>query len=181
MLQLFQEFVTPQQKELAAKLKQMGGGAVLENEQAMKELVGLETTLTANPRQSWPGGDRRFNFIELLQEVKSDPEEVIKKNTQFFDRKFDIQWRQIVKEIARTAGREGDRIIPAVTPGPHDRIVDPVYLVFEPCATHISPGIQDVYSIWRDMVCACAVQSRYFVTQHRDGAGVSKRDVLSWH
>ena len=157
MLQLFREFVTPQQKELAAKVEKMGGDAVLENEQAMKELAGLETALTASPGQSQPGRDRRFNFNELQQEIKSDPEEVIKKNTEFFDRKFDIQRRQIVEDVARTVGREGDRIISAVTSGPHDRIIDPVCPVFELCAAHISPGTQDIYSIWRDMVCVYIV------------------------
>ncbi|KAF9644578.1 hypothetical protein BDM02DRAFT_3074100, partial [Thelephora ganbajun] len=70
----------------------------------------------------------------LQQEINSDPDEAIEKNAEFFDRKFDIQRRQIVEDIARTVNREGDRIISAVTAGPHDRIVDP-----------------DIYNIWKDM------------------------------
>lgn len=48
MLQLFQEFITPQQKELAAKVERIGENTLLESEQAMKELAGLGIALMAN-------------------------------------------------------------------------------------------------------------------------------------
>jgi hypothetical protein len=83
---------------------------------------------------------RPFGFYELQQEVKSDPEEAIEKNAEIFNRKFDIQRRQIVEDIARAVNREGDRIISAVTAGPHDRIFDPVRSeVFGICITRTSP------------------------------------------
>lgn len=151
MVQLFKEFATPQQKELATMMGEMDRTAVLENKQAMKKLAGSETALTANPGQTKPGRDRPFDLTELQQEIKSDPEEAIKKNAEFFDRKFDIQRRQIVEEIARTVGREGDRIISAVTSGPHDRIVDP-----------------DIYSIWKDMGWRGSVKARHFVMALKD-------------
>lgn len=124
MLQLFQEFVTPQQKKLAAMVQTMGGDSVLENEQAMKELVAVESALISGGQHA---RSRSFDFTELREEVKNDPDEAIEKNAGFFDRKFDIQKRQIVEDIARAVNREGDRIIAAVTAGPHDRIVDPVW------------------------------------------------------
>ena len=124
MLELFKEFVTPQQKELAAKVEEMGGAAAQENEEVMKELDGVESTITRRP-----GGrnDRsRFNFAELQQEIKGNPVEAIENNSEFFNRKFDIQRREIQEDIARALNRQGDRIIKAVTAGPQDRIVDPV-------------------------------------------------------
>lgn len=63
---------------------------------------------------------------ELRREIAEDPEAAIKTNAEFFDRKFEIQRRQIEADIARAVRREGDRIISAVTSGPHDRIVDTV-------------------------------------------------------
>ena len=127
MLQLFQEFITPEQRKLTVMVEERGGAAVLENEQAMKELAEAEFAFVApSGSDSRHGGARPFDVVELQHEIKGDPNEAIEKNAEFFNRKFDIQRRQIVEEIARVVNREGDRIISAVTAGPHDRIVDPV-------------------------------------------------------
>ena len=124
MLQLFREFATPQEREISAMVKKFGGNTVIENEQAMEELAAFALSGAQSTRKA-PDG-RPFGFYELQQEIKSDPDETIEKNAEFFNRKFDIQRRQIVEDIARTVNREGDRIISAVTAGPHDRIFDPV-------------------------------------------------------
>ena len=127
MLQLFQEFATPQEKELAAMAKKMGGDAVLDNEQAMERLEAYALAgAQPSPKSRQAPQGRPFRFAELQQEIKSDPTEAIEKNAEFFNRKFDIQRRQIVADTARAVTREGDRIISAVTAGPHDRILDPV-------------------------------------------------------
>lgn len=123
MLQLFQEFITPQQKALAAKVEEMGRDAALENEGMMKELVDAEPS--SGP-QSRPGGGRPLDLDELRKEIKRDPEEVIDMNFEFFNRKFSIQTREIEENMARVFGREGDRIISTLTAGPHDRIADQV-------------------------------------------------------
>ena len=129
MLQLFQEFITPEQKKLAVMVERRGGAAVLENEQALRELADAEFAFVApSGSENRHGGGRPFNIVELQHEIKGDPDESIEKNAEFFNRKFDIQRRQIVEDIARAVNREGDRIISAVTAGPHDRIVDPVWL-----------------------------------------------------
>ena len=128
MLQLFQEFVSPEQKKLAVMVEQMGGDAALDNEQSMRELTDAEFAFAApSGSDSRHGGGRPFDLVELQHEIKGNPDEAIEKNADFFDRKFDIQRRQIVEDIERTVNREGDRIISAVTAGPHDRIVDPVW------------------------------------------------------
>ena len=126
MLQLFQEFVTPQQKKLAAMADAMGRDVALENEQAMKELAGAESSLDAQSGQESQQDPQPFNFTELRQEIDTDPDEAIKMNAEFFNHKFDIQRRQIKEDIDRALKREGDRIISLVTAGPHDRIADPV-------------------------------------------------------
>jgi hypothetical protein len=126
VLQLFQEFVTPQQKKLAAMADAMGREVALEDEQAMKELAGAESSLAAQSGRESRQEGRPFNFTELRQEIDSDPDEAIKMNAEFFNHKFDIQRRQIKEDIDRALKREGDRIISLVTAGPHDRIADPV-------------------------------------------------------
>jgi hypothetical protein len=127
MLQLFQDYATPHERELVAMVKKLGGSGVLENEQAMEELAAYALAgAHAGPESRQAPQGRPFGFVELRQEIKCDPEEAIEKNAEFFNRKFDIQRRQIVEDIARAVNREGDRIISVVTAGPHDRIFDPV-------------------------------------------------------
>jgi len=128
MLQLFQEFVTPEQKKLTVMVEERGGAAALENEQAMRELADAEFAFVApTGSDTRHGGARPFDVVELQHEIKGNPDEAIAQNAEFFSRKFDIQRRQIVEDIARAVNREGDRIISAVTAGPHDRIVDQVW------------------------------------------------------
>lgn len=128
MLQLFQEFITPEQQKLTVMVEERGGVAALENEYAMRELAEAEFAFVApSGSDSRHGAGRPFDVVELQHEIKGDPNEAIEKNAEFFNRKFDIQRRQIVEDIARVVNREGDRIISAVTAGPHDRIVDQVW------------------------------------------------------
>ena len=128
MSQLFQEFVTPEQRKLAAMVEQWGGVSVLENQQAMRELSDAELAITAaSGSDNRHGGVRPFGVVELQLEIESDPNETIEKNAEFFSRKFEIQRRQIAEDIARADKREGDRIVSVVTAAPHDRIVDPVW------------------------------------------------------
>ena len=128
MLQLFQEFITPQQKKLAVIVEAAGGGDALENEQTMKRLLYEESALTAVrlDHGSRHDDDCRFDLNELQEEIKGDPNDAIEKNAELFDRKFDIQRRQIVEDIARAINQEGDRIILAMQEGPHARIDDSV-------------------------------------------------------
>lgn len=128
MLELFQEFVSPEQKKLAAMVEQMNGVAALDSEQSMEELADAELALVGPlGSDSRRDGGRPFDLVALRHEIRANPDEAIERNSDLFDRKFDIQRRQIVEDIERTVNREGDRIILAVTAGPHDRIVDPVW------------------------------------------------------
>ena len=123
MLQLFREFVTPQQKKLAAVVEAMGGEAALGDKRTMKELLREESALaTRRSPKIWGEVD----LDELQQEIEGNPNEAIEKNAEVFNRKFDIQRRHIVEDIARAISQEGDRIILAMEMGPHARIIDPV-------------------------------------------------------
>ena len=128
MLQMFREFITPQQKQLTAMVQEMGGEeAVLENDQAMEQLEGVESSFSTRPiPKSRRGGDNSFDLASFRQEIEADPNEAIEKNAKSFNQKFDIQTRQIVEGVRRALDRTGDRVIEAVKAGPHDRIVDRV-------------------------------------------------------
>ena len=123
MLHMFQKLLTPEQKKLADLVEKKGGNAVLDDEHVMMELSAVEASLAPT---SGRHGSGRFNLVEVQHEIRDDPADAIKKNAEFFNRKFEIQRRQIEEDVARAVRREGDRIIAAVAAGPHDRIVDPV-------------------------------------------------------
>ena len=131
MLQMFQEFITPQQKQLTAMVQKIGEEeTVLEDDQAMERLLveGVESSFTTGsiPKLRCDEGNS-FDLASFRQEIKADPDEAIEKNAEFFNRKFDIQARQIVEDASRAIDRTSDRIITAVMAGPHDRIVDRVW------------------------------------------------------
>lgn len=134
-MQMFQKLLTPEQKKLADLVEKKGGSAVLDDEPAMRELSVLEASLAP---ASGRHGSGRFDLAEIQHEIKDDPTDAIEKNAEFFNRKFDMQRRQIEEDVARAVRREGDRIITAVTAGPHDRIVDPVGITFPRLSTQIN-------------------------------------------
>jgi hypothetical protein len=132
MLELFAEFVSPQQRELAAKVKGKGGVMALRSKEAMEKLASDECEITA-PFGSKKGRGPRINPIELEQEIKGDPNKAIEKNAKDFDRKFEDEKTYI--------DLQADRIILAMKEGPHDRVQDPVRRANGPnhCMTHDSP------------------------------------------
>jgi len=123
MLQMFQKLLTPEQKKLADLVGKKGGNTVLDDEQAMRELAAVETSLSPTNDQHRSG---RFDLAEIQNEINDDPTGAIERNAELFNRKFDIQRRQIKEDVERAVRREGDRIIRAMTAGPYDRIIDPV-------------------------------------------------------
>jgi len=130
MIQLFQKFVTPEQRQLTILVEQKGGDAVIDNEQAMRELSDAEASMSAPIGIERHRPAKKFDLVEIQHEIRDNPANAIEKNAEFFNRKFDIQTRQIQEDIERAVRREGDRIISAVTGGPHERIVDPVRILF---------------------------------------------------
>ncbi|KAI0043931.1 hypothetical protein FA95DRAFT_1627537, partial [Auriscalpium vulgare] len=75
----------------------------------------------------------------------------VAKNMAVFSRKFEIQKRQIVDEIALVVRRETDRIIQEVKTGAHDRILD-----------------KSIHDIWKEMGWRGNVKARHFVLALRD-------------
>ena len=129
MMEMFQKFVTPEQRQLAFLVEQKGGDAIIDNGQVMKELSDAEALISAPAGMERHRPAKKFEVADLAEiqhEIRDDPAVAIEKNAEFFNRKFDIQRRQIQEDIERAVSREGDRIISAVTAGPHERVLDPV-------------------------------------------------------
>ena len=132
MLAYFQTCMAPEYKEMATRINDRGGiQAVMDNERLLKELVDARGVSESTAEVRGAHGHRRevaFDMEELRAELKEDVEMAMEKNSHTFSRKFEMQRKQIVDELTKAIHREGDRIIDAVTAGPHDRIIDPVSL-----------------------------------------------------
>lgn len=126
MMEMFQKFVTPEQRQLAFLVEQKGGDAIIDNEQVMRELSDAEASVSVPAGMERHKPAKKFDLAEIQHEIRENPAVAIGKNTEFFNRKFDIQRRQIQEDIERAVSREGDRIISAVTAGPYERILDQV-------------------------------------------------------
>ncbi|KAJ7246566.1 hypothetical protein B0H12DRAFT_758041 [Mycena haematopus] len=159
MMKMFSQFVTPEQKEMARLVEQKGGlQACQDNDKVLKELNELEQKSGAAPRQgptsakgSASATNSKSGLEDLKDDLMTDIDDAIAKNMTAFDRKFEVQTRQIIDEMSKVVERQGDRIIGAITAGPHDKIVDP-----------------DVHEIWKEMGWRGSVKSRHFVMALRD-------------
>ena len=128
MMEMFQKFVTPEQRKLALLVEQKGGDAIIDNGQVMKELSKAEALISAPAGMERRRPAKEFDLVEIQREIRDDPAVAVEKNAKLFDRKFDNQRRQIQRDIERAVSREGDRIISAVTAGPHERVLDSVHI-----------------------------------------------------
>ncbi|KAJ6481736.1 hypothetical protein C8R45DRAFT_1002875 [Mycena sanguinolenta] len=150
MLKLFSQFQTPEQEEMALLIKQRGGQAVLNDDKALKELNDWENKAGSG---TTPGNKtvKPSSLADLKDDLHLDPDAAMEQNMTKFSQKLDIQTRQITEEMDRIVQRQGDRIISAVTAGPHDKILDP-----------------NIHIIWKEMGWRGSVKSRHFVMALRD-------------
>ncbi|KAF8529736.1 hypothetical protein BU17DRAFT_79834 [Hysterangium stoloniferum] len=155
MMQMLKQLVSPEEEEMARLVEKRGGvEAVQNNKKALEELNKLAQKNTASLDLISTGPQKTSNendMEELLEDLRTNPDEAMEKNEKVFERKFEIQQRQITEQLTRTVRREGDRIISAIASGPHDRLLDP-----------------DVYKIWKEMNWRGSVKARHFVMALRD-------------
>ena len=137
---MFEQLVSPEQKQLAATVAANGGVKALRNNDKM--LLALEKTASKAPSASSAEGhraayaktgDTNQNADDLRMEIFEDPDAAVEKNQTVFFRKFEAQKRQIIDELTLVVKRESDRVIQEIKGGPHERIRDRVR-VFLPFA-----------------------------------------------
>jgi hypothetical protein len=130
---LFQQLVSPEQKQLSELVDAKGGLNALKDDDKML----LELEKTAEKSSSAPkaevGRARReqpkeanLSADDLRRDVLEDPNVAAEKNLVVFTRKFEAQKNQIVDELTLVIKRETDRVIQEVKGGPHERILDRV-------------------------------------------------------
>ncbi|KAJ7849789.1 hypothetical protein B0H14DRAFT_3866764 [Mycena olivaceomarginata] len=152
MMRMFQQFTSPEQKDIMKVVESKGGlKACQENDKILKELNDMETAGNPSSGAGLGGGKSSSSLADLKEDLHLDPGAATEKNMAVFVRKFEVQKRQIIDELSRVVQREGDRVISAVTAGPHDKIVDP-----------------DIHELWKMMGWRGSVKTRHFVMALRD-------------
>jgi len=137
MLKIFHSLVSPEQQQMAQLIERKGGIVNVQgNVQVLKELNTYEQknfSTGAPPIGNVLKSGGKDEVSELLEEIRTSPEDAIQNNMAIFERKYEMQHRQLLEEVTRAIRREGDRIISVITAGPHDRIIDSVSLSYFIC------------------------------------------------
>ncbi|KAI9068344.1 hypothetical protein FKP32DRAFT_1587743 [Trametes sanguinea] len=147
VLQYFKEASSsPEQDQLAALIQAKGGPAVvMSNLEVLRELLTIKPG-SAKRSDGQAVEQHSEDLNRIREELFESPEVAIQKNFDIFERKFRMQQREFAEEMRRVIHHEGDRVVEAVTSGPHDRIIDP-----------------DIHEIWKGMRWSGHVKTRHFV------------------
>jgi hypothetical protein len=130
---MFEQLVSPEQKQLAATVAANGGVKALRNNDKM--LLELEKTASKATKCRRSIGHfqvgrnlvmRNPNADDLRADIFEDPDAAVEKNQAVYFRKFEAQKRQIIDELTLVVKRESDRVIQEIKGGPHERIRDRV-------------------------------------------------------
>jgi hypothetical protein len=130
---MFEQLVSPEQKQLGAAVAAKGGVRALRNNDKM--LLELERKASEAPSASSADGhraprskpgDANQNADDLRTDIFEDPDVAVEKNQTVYFRKFEAQKRQIIDELTLVVKRESDRVIQQIKGGPHERILDRV-------------------------------------------------------
>ena len=125
---LFRKLDTPREREVQKFIDEHGGvKACLNSDELLEELVAKSGA--SIPRISGRDITRKSNDLptirkRLFKELVEDVEEVFSRNLVLFERKLEIQNKQLTETIQL----ESVHIIHTILSGAHDRIMDPVSL-----------------------------------------------------
>ena len=152
MKALFEQLVSPEQKQLSDLVKAKGGIKALRNDDKM--LLDLEKTASKasgsasveghRTRQAKPG-DADLGADLLREDILEEPDAAAEKNWVVFSRKFEAQKNQIIDELTLVVQRESDRVIQELKGKAHERIRDRVG--FFPACCFAQPITHPRYSL----------------------------------
>ncbi|KAJ7065527.1 hypothetical protein C8F01DRAFT_982091, partial [Mycena amicta] len=158
---LFKKLDTPREKDVRAFIEEKGGArACIESEGTLAELVSKSGETLAGAVGG--GGEMDLTTAKkvLTKELAEDVDEAFRKNMKLFDRKLEMQSRQLADAMSLT----GEHIISVLSDGAHKRIVD-----------------EDLQALWKDQGWKGSVKARHFVLALNDyyTEKFSARDIAS--
>ncbi|KAJ7719201.1 hypothetical protein B0H16DRAFT_1432905 [Mycena metata] len=151
MLLLFRQLESPLEGKLRKWIEDKGGAKVVsKDEKLFKELQSKMKEI----KDATPNRDKSETTEALMLHVRKEMAETLERcltrDRQQFDRKFDAVQTKL-EEMKNTVRHSTDRVIKAVTSGPHDRIRD-----------------IDLYNVWKEMGWRGNVKARHFVVAIQD-------------
>ena len=168
MLLLFRVLDSPQERELMRIVSDHGGPqACMDDDKILKELVmrkqkldGFQTDQDVSAQSadfisSQVSNTDPFEWRVLREQLHEGLEAILHKNELIFQRKLEVQKKQLVEELEDMVKKDGDRVISAIISGPHDRIIDSVSVLVNTLETWFSDSLwsaQDLHRIWKEMV-----------------------------
>ncbi|KAJ7140785.1 hypothetical protein C8R44DRAFT_237363 [Mycena epipterygia] len=146
---LFRKLDTPRERDVQKFIDEKGGAkACVDNDGTLQELVSKsgESIAGIDPTRSG-SGDLALAKKILNKELAEDVDEAFKKNMKLFDRKLDMQSKQLTDTINMT----GEHIIHVLSGGAHEKILD-----------------TDLQAIWKEQGWKGSVKARHFVLALND-------------
>ncbi|KAI0820569.1 hypothetical protein BC628DRAFT_1329894 [Trametes gibbosa] len=152
VLEYLQNCTPPEEKDLAMFIEKRGGkDVVLASEKLLLEFMNRGPHSSgATPEGRWIRRRGTVDLQELKEELSEDPDISIARNWNAFERKFEMQEREL-ERIQEIVHEENQLVIKSVSAGPHDKIRD-----------------NDLHNIWREMRWRGNVKARHFVLALRD-------------
>ncbi|KAF7296411.1 Protein kinase domain-containing protein [Mycena chlorophos] len=147
---IFRKLDTPKERDARSYVEERGGPRVcIEAEGGIDALVSISGESMSVAVGGGAGGEMTTTEAKkrLVKELAEDVDEAFRKNMKLFDRKLEMQSRQLEDAISLT----GEHIISALEDGTHKRLVD-----------------QDLQELWREQGWKGSVKARHFVLALND-------------
>ncbi|KAJ7151760.1 hypothetical protein C8R43DRAFT_886602, partial [Mycena crocata] len=146
---LFRKLDSPREREVQKFIDDQGGArACVDNDTTLQELVvkSGETLASLDPARAGTGNLATAKKL-LIKELSEDVDEAFRKNMKLFDRKLEMQSKQLTDTISAT----GEHIISVLSGGAHEKILD-----------------ADMQAIWKEQGWKGSVKARHFVLALND-------------
>ncbi|KAF5378421.1 hypothetical protein D9757_011131 [Collybiopsis confluens] len=143
MIEIFKKLDTPREIEAKRYIEDLGGP-----KQCLKDegLGAFHVRRTGDDDKDFETARKK-----LLQDFSEDLDQAFNRNLSFFERKMDMQCKQMQNIIEESLHNEGLLILSVLKAGIHDRIIDP-----------------DMKCLWKENEWKGSVKARHFVLALQD-------------
>jgi hypothetical protein len=183
---VFNDLCSPEEKAFEDFIQSRGGPeSVVEKDSHLSELLAMES----HNKHHWDirvkhaqRQDTESLLARAREQFRKSVTQVIEENAKVFAQKFEAQMEQIL-HTQNIIVRESDRVIKTVLTGPHERLLDPVGIVYASGVTCIcSSFLGHVHRLERNGK-ACLYRDLVEFTDcfSRGGKETSRPVTSSWH
>ncbi|KAK0213335.1 hypothetical protein DFS33DRAFT_1249993, partial [Desarmillaria ectypa] len=158
MMSVFRKLDTSRERDVQTFIKEKGGVKVcIDNEQLLHELIdksgeGIAGVLghQSGTGETWSGAKDKVQK-EMRKEWAEDVEQALERNIAHFEKKLEIQNRQLTSIFKDSLRNTESHILTAMASGAHDRIIN-----------------EDMKELWKDMAWRGSVKAKHLVLALHD-------------